>query len=95
VFRVLDEGALLPPKASIIPVVARAIDQRVAFQVEHRVIGNLRHATADAAIDGEWPLDPTRMMSTMQAPGRPIRQAQGRGLRPDSLFVLDFPIRVM
>src|ERR1700722_18421923 len=49
VLRVLDQEALATEGLHH-PVIARAPNQRVGLQVEHRVFRDLRHAGADAAI---------------------------------------------
>src|SRR5262249_54518178 len=49
VLRVLDKETLAAEGLHH-PVVARAPDQRVWLQVEHRVFRDLRHAGADAAV---------------------------------------------
>ena len=49
VLRVLDKEALAAEGLHH-PVIAGAVDQRVGLHVEHRVVRDLRHAGADAAI---------------------------------------------
>src|SRR5438105_9751304 len=49
VLRVLDKEALAA-EGFHHPVVAGAVDQRVGLHVEHRVVRDLRHAGADAAV---------------------------------------------
>src|SRR5215831_5477960 len=49
VLRFLDEEALAAERLHH-PVIASTVDQGVGLEVEERVVGNLRHAGADAAV---------------------------------------------